>query len=619
VKSLPSSGNGFPGRDDSVAVFVGGSYYGKKAAEVEGNMVVLGDLIVESNGPGNFVSVGVGSNVIPNNGGECIKVGGNIKANRNIQVFNQYDLSCDMVYKKEATNLNKWKTNGNKRYDPDMDLSEYENMKTVLRKKSQYWKTLKSTGTVTESYTTTTFTCSKKDEVQVFNIQDNNGDKNKINGAVTSYRFSPDCEDQTILINVHGKGDLAVSAVDFADHNNKKGYGDGGFSTCMTANILWNIPDAKSVDIGNKKTSEFQGSLLVGGDMTMTTTGQSGRTMVLGDITHNKGGSEFHSYEFNPPTPLPFDPNDISCADFIGGGGGGGLPIGKAGRFAVMSQTGITMGASGTINGDVMSYPTKALTGFVETMNDGKTYYTSDAVDGYIYATGISNPEYLTEATAEVKDAYDYALTLPTDTFDAAAVDLIGKTYKAGVYKWTGAISLTGTVTFDGSDTDVFIMITAAAFSPAANSKVVFTGGAKAENLFWVLGAALTAGANSDLHGVVLGAAAMTIGANAEWTGALLAFGAGGFLTMGAGAEINKDSVCVPGSCTSSAVLVELEAETKSPTKYPTSAPKVKGCKKKGNESNGVNDSNCSTCDGTNQWWPCEPKLCEGSGCVYYK
>jgi len=140
VKSLPSSGNGFPGRDDSIAVFVGGSYYGKKAAEVEGNMVVLGDLIVESNGPGNFVSVGVGSNVIPNNGGECIKVGGNIKANRNIQVFNQYDLSCDMVYKKEATNLNKWKTNGNKRYDPNLDLSEYENMATVLRKKSQYWK-----------------------------------------------------------------------------------------------------------------------------------------------------------------------------------------------------------------------------------------------------------------------------------------------------------------------------------------------------------------------------------------------------------------------------------------------------------------------------------------------
>merc|ERR1712086_136004 len=61
---------------------------------------------------------------------------------------------------------------------------------------------------------------------------------------------------------------------------------------------------------GNGKTSEFQGSLLITGDLEMTTTGQAGRTIVLGDITHNRGGSEFHSYEFNPPQPLP-DPKDV--------------------------------------------------------------------------------------------------------------------------------------------------------------------------------------------------------------------------------------------------------------------------------------------------------------------
>jgi hypothetical protein len=42
--------NNLAGIDDSVAVFVGGSYYGRRAAEVEGNMVVLGDLSVDSNG-----------------------------------------------------------------------------------------------------------------------------------------------------------------------------------------------------------------------------------------------------------------------------------------------------------------------------------------------------------------------------------------------------------------------------------------------------------------------------------------------------------------------------------------------------------------------------------------
>jgi len=328
IKSIPGNINSFPGRDDSISTLVGGSYYGISAAEVEGNMVVMNNLIVEKDGPSNFVSVGVGSNVIPNNGGECIKVGGQIRSDRDIQVYNQYpakDMQCDIVYKGSATKIGKWKTNGKKRYDPTLDLSGYETMLTVLKKKSQYWKTLESTGTVVAKYSTTTFYCSKKDEVQVFNIYPNE-EKDKLNGGVTSFKFSPDCADQTMLINVQGTGTLGVSAVAMYDANNKMGYGDGGFSTCMTSSLLWNIPDATKVDIGNGKTSEFHGSLLVGGDLKLSTSGQSGRTMVLGDIYHDSGsGSEFHSYEFNPPTPLPFDPQDLSCADLMNSAVGGSI------------------------------------------------------------------------------------------------------------------------------------------------------------------------------------------------------------------------------------------------------------------------------------------------------
>jgi len=201
-------------------------------------------------------------------------------------------------------------------------------MLTVLKKKSQYWKTLESTGTVDALWSTTTFSCSNKDEVQVFNIYANE-ETDKVNGGVTGYKFTPDCADQTILINIQGTGNIGVSAVSMTDSNNQMGYGEGGFSTCMTSSILWNIPDATKVDIGNGKTSEFHGSLLVGGDLKLSTSGQSGRTMVLGDIYHEStSGSEFHSYEFNPPTPLPFDPQDLSCADLmnpaVGNGSGGG-------------------------------------------------------------------------------------------------------------------------------------------------------------------------------------------------------------------------------------------------------------------------------------------------------
>jgi len=306
--------NNLPGRDDSVAVFVGGSYYGRNAAEVEGNMVVLGDLTVDSNGPGNFVSVGAGTHVLPNSGGECIKVGGKLTASRNVQVFNQASsMSCDIVYKtSSSSDKTKWKTNGHVRYDQDLDLSEYVAMKSVWEKKSKYWSTLPSTSTdnVKLEWGGTTFQCSSEDEIQVFNVLAN--ERNKIEGIHTIY-ISDQCEGKTILINVHGGGKRKVDAAGM-HFKNKQGYGSGGFSSCVKTSMLWNFPDADTVDIGNGKTSEFQGSLLITGNLEMTTTGQSGRTIVLGDITHNRGGSEFHSVEFRPPQPLP-DPDDICVFD----------------------------------------------------------------------------------------------------------------------------------------------------------------------------------------------------------------------------------------------------------------------------------------------------------------
>ena len=264
-------------------------------------------------GPGNFVSVGVGTHVLPTSGGECIKVGGSISAARDIQVFNQVQsMYCDIVYKGSATNKNRWKTNGSVRRDPDLDLSEYEKMKTVLAEKSKYWSTLPSTGQVIyESWGNptgqTTYECGSED-VQVFNILPN--EREKIEGVHTIY-FSKSCLDKTILINVHGDGNRNIDAAAML-YEGKMGFGPGGFPTCITSSMLWNFPDADSVDIGNGRTSEFHGSVLITGDMTLSTSGQSGRTMVLGDIIHDSNsGSEFHSYEFNPPTSLP----NPACVD----------------------------------------------------------------------------------------------------------------------------------------------------------------------------------------------------------------------------------------------------------------------------------------------------------------
>jgi len=313
------------GKDDSIAVFVGGSYTSKVAAEVEGRMVVMKDLTVQSNGAGNFVSVGVGTHVLPNSDIDCIIVGGNIVAHKQIQVFNQENwMGCGIVYKGSATNLYNWKNeHGTKRRDPNYDMSHYEAMKDVFYKKSQYWKTLPTTPNtrVFDQYGGTNFKCTGNDEIQVFNIQPNQ--RSLFTGNTWGYEFSNSCSGKTILINFQGTGDIKVNAVDLI-WNDKKGYGAGGFPSCMTQSIMWNFPDASNVEIGNGKSSEFQGSVLITGNMKMTTTGHSGRTIVLGNIVHNKGGSEFHNYPYNPPIPLPEPDCEtyLSDLELMGGGDG---------------------------------------------------------------------------------------------------------------------------------------------------------------------------------------------------------------------------------------------------------------------------------------------------------
>merc|ERR1712072_1661969 len=148
--------------------------------------------------------------------------------------------------------------------------------------------------------------------IQVFNIQQ--GQRSLFTGSTWGYTFSNNCNGKTILINFQGTGDIKVNAVDLI-WNGKKGYGKGGFPTCMTSSIMWNFPDARNVEIGNGRSSEFQGSVLITGNMKMATTGHSGRTIVLGNLEHNKGGSEFHNYEFDPPKPLP----EPDCEDYLSG------------------------------------------------------------------------------------------------------------------------------------------------------------------------------------------------------------------------------------------------------------------------------------------------------------
>jgi hypothetical protein len=94
-----------------------------------------------------------------------------------------------------------------------------------------------------------------------------------------------------------------------------------------------------------------------------------------------------------------------------------------------------------------------------------------------------------------------------------------GMTFIPGLYTYGSSINIAlanPMVYLDaGGDPDaVFIFNAGSTLTTCANSKIVLLNGARIENVFWVLGTALTMGADSILVGNVLAGSAITIGTN---------------------------------------------------------------------------------------------------------
>jgi len=309
-----SLGSGVSGKDDSVAVLVGGNFVGQKGAEIEGNMVVLGDFRVDQNGPLNFASAGEGTQITPHKGGECIKVGGDMSSAKRLEIFYPH-YQCTAVVKGQRnaydTIAPKWMTYSGFRYsqNPNLDMSEYEETIDDLKAKSTFWASLPTTQGASTGISSQAFNieCTDDDVVQVFNVP-----ASSLQGqGYYSYVFNEKCSNKTILINIQGTGKVTFTTrhMKWTKDGKVQSGGWSNFPSCMNSAILWNFPNA--IDVVINGSDEMQGSLLVNGNLNFQTSGQSGRTLVLGDLIQNAWGSEFHSFEFNPPMPLP----DLNCEE----------------------------------------------------------------------------------------------------------------------------------------------------------------------------------------------------------------------------------------------------------------------------------------------------------------
>jgi hypothetical protein len=181
--------------------------------------------------------------------------------------------------------------------------------------------------------------------------------------------------------------------------------------------------------------------------------------------------------------------------------------LGTAESFAILAGSGITNTGPTTITGDIGTFPTPTESGFGSITLIG-TNHAGDAV------------------TAGAKDdlvtAYNDAAgrTPATDQ----AVELGGKTLKAGVYK-SGTFGLTGTLTLDaeGNTDATFIFQAATTLIAETNSRMVLLNGVDPCRVVWQVGSSATFKVGTRFVGDVLALTSITAQTGATFEGRLLA------------------------------------------------------------------------------------------------
>ncbi|HYV50388.1 MAG TPA: ice-binding family protein, partial [Dongiaceae bacterium] len=101
--------------------------------------------------------------------------------------------------------------------------------------------------------------------------------------------------------------------------------------------------------------------------------------------------------------------------------------------------------------------------------------------------------------------------------------DLADRKLGPGVFS-SGSLTNSGVVTLNGlgDTTAVFIIMTNTTLTAAPGSQVVLTNGARADNVYWIVGTSATLGANSVWYGNILADQSITLDTSATLYGRAL-------------------------------------------------------------------------------------------------
>ena len=208
-------------------------------------------------------------------------------------------------------------------------------------------------------------------------------------------------------------------------------------------------------------------------------------------------------------------------------GAPGGVNLGAAGSFVILSKAGISTVPTSAITGNIGVSPVGAssITGFALNAASPDVFATSSQVTGKVYAADDTSPTpaNLTAAVNDMQTAYTAAAGRAPTTTELGSGNIGGLTLEAGVYKWSTALQIPTNVTLTGSGTDVWIFQVAGTLSLSSATSVVLAGGAVPQNVYWQVADSVDLGTTSHFEGTIMTMTAVTMETGASITGRLLA------------------------------------------------------------------------------------------------
>jgi len=205
--------------------------------------------------------------------------------------------------------------------------------------------------------------------------------------------------------------------------------------------------------------------------------------------------------------------------------------LGAPGAYVALAKTAITNVPGTTlVGGHVGISPAaeSAITGFSLALDPTGVFSTSPvlAAPWKVYAADhvVPTPINLTTAVLAMQAAYtDAASRVPTDYLDLESGDIGGLVLAPGVYTWGSTVLIPEDVTLAGCDDDVWIFQIADNLDVSTGKRVLLSGGARAENVFWQIAGQATVHANAHVEGVLLSMTGITFQTGASLNGRALA------------------------------------------------------------------------------------------------